>query len=263
MRHRIVAAIESTVEKASGQADRASAWKTPLVGFADAANPLFGQLKTAVRPSHGLPGDLLPGARTVIAYFLPFDPAIPRSNHRGAFSSETWAVAYIETNRLIAEINQRLNRLLKQEGFRGTRLPATHNFDAEQLMSDWSHKHVARIAGIGSFGHHHMLITDQGCCGRLGSVVTDAVIAPTPRNERERCLFKFNGSCRRCEKRCPIEALGEEPFHRHACYDRLLVNASLHEAHGLADVCGKCAAIVPCSFTDPVRKASRKTFPHP
>jgi epoxyqueuosine reductase QueG len=61
----------------------ASTWKTPLVGFADAQDPLFGQLKKAVRPSHGLPGDLLPGARTVIAYFLPFDPAIPRSNHRG------------------------------------------------------------------------------------------------------------------------------------------------------------------------------------
>jgi epoxyqueuosine reductase QueG len=52
--------------------------------FADAGDPLFGELKKAVR-SHpmGLPGDLLPGARTVIAYFLPFDPAIPRSNHRG------------------------------------------------------------------------------------------------------------------------------------------------------------------------------------
>ena len=62
-------------------------------------------------------------------------------------------------------------------------------------MSDWSHKHVAYIAGIGSFGHHHMLITNKGCCGRLGSVVTDAVIAPTSRVDRERCLFKFDGSC--------------------------------------------------------------------
>ena len=144
-----------------------------------------GQLKKAVRPSHDLPGDLLPGARTVIAYFLPFDPAIPRSNHRGDFASETWAVAYIETNRLIATINEQLNHLLKQRGSGAPACPATHNFDEELLMSDWSHKHVAYIAGIGSFGHHHMLITDKGCCGRLGSVVTDAVIAPTPRQDRE------------------------------------------------------------------------------
>ena len=260
MRERIVETIDAAVEAASQQADMASAWKTPLVGFADAGDPLFGKLKTAVRPSHGLPGDLLPGARTVIAYFLPFVPAIPRSNHWGTFSSEAWAVAYIETNRLIAGINERINGLLEHAGFRGTRLPATHNFDEKQLMSDWSHKHVAYIAGIGGFGHHHMLITDKGCCGRLGSVVTDAVIVPTPRTGQERCLFKFDGSCRKCERRCPAEALGEDPFRRHACYDRLLENARLHERHGLADVCGKCAAIVPCSFSDPVKRASRENI---
>ena len=254
----IVEVIEKTVEAASGQADIASSWKRPIVGFADAGDPLFGELKTVVRPSHGLPGDLLTGARTVIAYFLPFDPAIPRSNHRGDFASATWAVAYIETNRLIADINDRISGLLEREGFRGTRLPATHNFDEEQLMSDWSHKHVAYIAGLGNFGRHHMLITDKGCCGRLGSLVTDAVIAPTPRTGQARCLFKFDGSCRKCEKRCPAEALRQDPFRRHACYDRLLENARIHEHHGLADVCGKCAAIVPCSFTDPVKLASRK-----
>jgi epoxyqueuosine reductase QueG len=258
MRKQIIGAIEAAVEDAGQQAAMVSAWKTPIVGFADAQDPLFGQLKKAVRPSHDLPGDLLPGARTVIAYFLPFDPAIPRSNHRGAFSSEDWAVAYIETNRLIATINEQLNHLLETEGFRGTRLPATHNFDEEQLMSDWSHKHVAYIAGIGSFGHHHMLITDKGCCGRLGSVVTDAVITPTPRQDRERCLFKYDGSCLKCENRCPVDALREKSFRRHACYDRLLENARLHKRHGLADVCGKCAAIVPCSFCDPVKLAAAK-----
>ena len=258
MRDTIIETIEMTVKEASCHAEIASSWKTPLVGFADALDPRFGELKRAVRSSHDLPGDLLHGARTVIAYFLPFDPSIPRSNHRGTFSSEAWAVAYIETNRLIAGINERINWLLEQEGWQGTRLPATHNFDEEQLMSDWSHKHVAFIAGIGSFGHHHMLITELGCCGRLGSVVTDAVIAPTPRSEQERCLFKFDGSCRKCEQRCPAKALEADPFRRHACYDRLLENVHLHERHGLADVCGKCAAIVPCSFTDPVKRASRK-----
>jgi epoxyqueuosine reductase QueG len=258
VREQIVRGIETVVDAASRQADMASSWQTPLVGFADARDPRFSELKRVVRPSHGLPGDLLPGARTVVAYFLPFDPVIPRSNHRGRFSSETWAVAYIETNRLIATINGRICDLLEQSGFRGTRLPATHNFDEEQLMSDWSHKHVAWIAGIGSFGHHHMLITDKGCCGRLGSVITDAVIAPTSRQDRNRCLFKHDGSCRKCEQRCPVEALGKDPFGRHACYDRLLENARRHEHLGLADVCGKCAAIVPCSFVDPVKRASQK-----
>jgi epoxyqueuosine reductase QueG len=253
MKEKITHTIATVVEEASEHNETATAWLRPLVGFADAGDPLFGQLKTAVRPSHSLPGDLLAGARTVIAYFLPFDHAIARANHRGGFSSETWAVAYIETNRLIAEINERLHEILEAAGYRGTRLPATHNFDEATLMSDWSHKHVAYIAGLGSFGHHHMLITDKGCCGRLGSIVTDALIAPTARQDRVRCLYEYNGSCRKCEARCPAAALASQPFLRHACYDRLLENARLHEHIGLADVCGKCAAIVPCSFSDPVK----------
>lgn len=258
MKNRIIQAIENAVAEAGREPQPAAAWKRPLVGFADAGDPFFLELKRVVRPSHSLPGDLLPGARTVIAYFLPFDGAIPRSNQRGEYASEAWAVAYVETNRLIAAINARVGRLLASAGFQGTRLPATHNFDTTELMSDWSHKHVAWIAGIGSFGRHHMLITDLGCCGRLGSVVTDAAIAPTARENRERCLFKHDGSCGKCQERCPVEALGTDPFQRHTCYDRLLENARRHEHLGLTDVCGKCAAIVPCSFSDPVQSAARR-----
>ena len=45
-------------------------------------------------------------------------------------------------------------------------------------------------------------------------------------------------------------------------YDRLMENARRHDdlGLGLADVCGKCAAIVPCSFTDPVKRASLKNL---
>jgi hypothetical protein len=163
-------------------------------------------------------------------------------------------VAYIETNRLIATINERINRPTRANcGFRGTRLPATHNFDEEQLMSDWSHKHVAYIAGIGSFGHHHMLITDKGCCGRLGSVVTDAVIVPTSETGPGiAALFKYDGSAAlNAKSAARSRPSGKDPFRRHACYDRLWKMPAWHERHGLADVCGKCAAIVPCSFVRP------------
>ncbi|MGC9347755.1 MAG: hypothetical protein ACP5JG_06425 [Anaerolineae bacterium] len=118
-------------------------------------------------------------------------------------------------------------------------------------MSDWSHRHVAYIAGLGTFGRHHMLITEDGCCGRLNSLVTDAVVAPTPRPKTEACLYKAGGSCRACATRCPVEVLGETSFDRRACYSVCLENAARHADLGLADVCGKCACAVPCSFTNP------------
>ena len=51
----------------------------------------------------------------------------------------------------------------------------------KNLISDWSHRHVAVIAGLGKFGLNNMLITDNGCCGRVGSFITDLKIEPTKR----------------------------------------------------------------------------------
>ena len=253
--------IATAIEAFRTSQNARTSWKEPLIAVADAGDKLFPRLKEVTRPTHALPEDLLPGARSVIAYFLPFDERIPRSNWGGRFASEEWAVAYIETNALIAAINARLAAGLRERGHETALIPATHNFDEEILMSDWSHKHVAYIAGLGTFGLHHMLITAQGCAGRLGTLVTDAVIKPTPRPTGEACLHKHNDSCRACVRKCVAGALTEtgEDFDRQACYAVCLENGQLHSALGLADVCGKCASIVPCSFTNPVARLESAT----
>lgn len=233
-------------------------WRNPLLGFADAKDVLFEKLKGVVRPSHSMPKDLLPNARTVIVYFLPFDKSIARSNREKHFASEQWAVAYVETNQLIRDINSHLVTLLHDKGFHSADLPPTHNFDTEQLMSDWSHKHIAYIAGLGKFGTHHLLITDKGCCGRFGSLITNAVIKPNERSEGESCLYKNDRSCRLCIKKCVTGALNEDFFDRHKCYALLLENAEIHKKEGLTDVCGKCTSVVPCSFESPVKQLKKK-----
>ena len=231
-------------------------WESPLVAFADAKDPLFEKMKEAVRPSHATPEDLLKNAQTVIAYYLPFEEGIPRSNVQNYNASREWAVAYVETNQLIIDLNDHLSDVLKKNGFSTKVLPPTHNFDTEQLMADWSHKHIAYIAGLGKFGLHHLLITEKGCCGRFGSVVTDAVIESTSRPEGEFCLGLYNDSCKVCIKKCPNGALTEESYDRHKCYELLLENADIYEEEGLADVCGKCTSVVPCSFINPVKKVT-------
>lgn len=229
-------------------------WKSPLIAFADAHDPLFTQLREVVRPSHTIPETLLPDARTVVAYFLPFHQDIARSNRTGKYASREWAQAYIDTNRLIVELNAHLANVLANHGFRSAILPPTHNFDKKELLSDWSHKHVAYIAGLGKFGLHHLLITEKGCCGRLGSLVTDAPLQVTPRPEAAYCLHAYNGSCRACVKKCVNGALAENSLDRHRCYAMLLENAKLYEDAGLADACGKCTCVVPCSFENPVMR---------
>ncbi len=232
-----------------------SSWGEPLVGFAAADDPLMGKLKSAVSPSHALPQDLLADARSVIVYFIPFAKDIPRSNRHERLASREWALAYIETNRLIVAVNEHLAQQLGQKGYSSFLLPPTHNFDTEKLISDWSHKHLAYIAGLGNFGVHHLLITDKGCCGRFGSLVTNLTVPDSERKEGEACLHRFNGSCLKCVAKCVVGALGQAHFDRHRCYRLLLENAAKFEKEGLADVCGKCTCIVPCSYHNPVTRA--------
>lgn len=252
MKDKIRSFIEDYVLNYQKQKGTATAWESPLVAFAGAHDPLFSELKTAVDPDHLLPQDLLPGAETVITYFIPFQKEFNHSNAKGREASSQWARAYVETNRLIVELNESLAQMLQSGGYNTALIPPTHNFDKVKLISRWSHKHVAHIAGLGKFGLHQLLITGQGCSGRLGSLVSDIGLEPTPRPESEFCLHKHNGSCDLCVQRCPVEALTAEAFDRHKCYEVCLDNGKIHEHLGTTDVCGKCCASVPCAFINPV-----------
>ena len=228
-------------------------WDDPITGYASTHDPLFLQLKSAISTTHYMPNTLLPGSRTVIAYFIPFTTSTVESNRHGRRCSREWAIAYLETNQLIKDLNHWLIHIIEQLGFAATALPPTHNFDSQRLLSDWSHKHVAFIAGLGTFGLHHMLITEKGCCGRLGSLITTAEITPSIKPENSFCLFYADGSCQQCVEHCVFGALNVNAINRHRCYDVCLSNAEMYSELGLADVCGKCMCVTPCSFTNPVR----------
>ncbi len=228
-------------------------WRKPLVAAASADDPLFPQLRRVAAPDHALPADLLPGARTVVVFFIPFVRRLAQENDaEREFASRSWAEAYVLTNRLIHAVNEHLQSAFQSRGFAAGTTPATHNFDEERLVSGWSHKHVGFIAGLGTFGCHHWLITEAGCCGRLGSLVTTMPLTPTPRPSVEFCLLKAGGKCGGCFKKCRYDALHPHGFDRHACYRRCLANDARHHDLPLVDVCGKCGCEVPCSYGVPV-----------
>jgi epoxyqueuosine reductase QueG len=221
-------------------------------------------LKKAVSSTHLLPEDILPEAKSIIAFFIPFTETVAEGNREGEAASAEWALCYIKTNELIAKINDSLETLFAQDGLKTGKIPATHNFDEERLVSDWSHRHIAYLAGLGTFGLNNMLITENGCCGRFGSIVTEWEYTGTPGAgdvPEEKCLFKRNGSCGLCVKRCPVGAYRKVDdsaenrniiqFDRKRCYSQCLKNAEKHKDLGYADVCGKCLVGLPCSVKAP------------
>jgi epoxyqueuosine reductase len=250
----LAAIIVSTIEAEVAGAETATAYRTPLVAFAPADDPGFAALPQVVDPMHKLPEDLLPGARAVVSFFVPFDPQVVKANAASRTSvAREWSVAYVETNALIDRITRRVIERLEARGVRAAAEQATHNFDAERLASWWSHKSVAVVTGLGSFGLHHMVITDAGCAGRLGSLVLDAELPKRGVPGEERCLYFYDESCQACVTRCPAGALdaGTGTLDKQRCWQRCLRVAKVYEALGSADVCGKCV-IGPCAFASAV-----------
>jgi epoxyqueuosine reductase QueG len=252
MKDKITNFITDFVRSYKSRAGTVTDWKDPLVGFADANDPLFAELRTHAGKDHHLPTELLSEAATVISYYIPFTESIALSNEKGRFSSFEWAKAYVETNMLISDISHCLSEQLNKLDVGSFLIAPTHNFDSVSVVSDWSHKHVAFIAGLGRFGLHRMLITGEGCCGRLGSMITTLQITPSTRPEDEFCLYYKDGSCRECVGKCVFGALKTDSFDRFKCYEICRDNEKVHIDHGSADVCGKCISVVPCSFKKPV-----------
>ncbi|CQR71388.1 hypothetical protein SOV_09740 [Sporomusa ovata DSM 2662] len=235
-----------------------SAWKEPVVGFASAEDPMFLALKDQISPSHALPTDFIKDAKSIIVFFLPFHDEIIKSNIGNIESSRAWDIANIETNNLIVDINKYMHDKIREKGYTSTLLPPTYNYDEEKLISDWSHRHVGYIAGIGTFGINNMFITEQGCCGRMGSIITNMPLLPTERKTQEICLYKYNGSCKKCVEKCVASAISTEngyPFvNKKRCNDQIYNDNIPEYPIGLGDTCGKCMCGVPCSSKNPVQR---------
>lgn len=251
-------ALGAWVAAESERLGTAGWWRPPLLAAAP-IDSRFEQLPRIAADDHLLPRDLLPTANSVIVFFLPFRKELVRANHPGARPSRDWGVAYVQTNALISQLGRALADLLEAQGFRCGLTPATHNFDEEKLMARWSHKHLGHLVHLGRFGTHRMLITPAGCAGRLGSLVTEADLGDHPLvSAREACLLKAGKACGLCIEACPVHALNPNGFERRRCWERLKENRA--ELEVLADlpetthVCGKCAALMPCSFSDPVAR---------
>lgn len=251
MRHTVTEKLWQLIQEDCASQDQPILWKKPIVGFADARDPYFPSLRELIRPDHHLPQDFLPGAKTVMVWFVPFLPEIGKSNHGGAMPSAQWADAYNITNAMAARVGEELCRWIRELPGEDAALPRDAGMlDHDIPWSLWSHRHAAYRAGIGTFGINNMLITAEGCVGRCFSLVTTLNITPDSPLQEERCLYKRNGSCGLCVSRCPVGALTPSGFDRYACMERLAANKANNAA---ASVCGKCIVGLPCSYANPVK----------
>ena len=248
-------------------------WQEPLIAVAKADDPMFAELKTIIGPEHMLPTDWLGDAKSVVAFYIPFVEEIAKSNIDGEEPSLMWAKAYVDTNNMIASLKSKACEALSDAGYPSSSANVGWNYETDGIQSVWSQRSAAYIAGLGTFGINNMLITEKGCCGRYGSFITSMPIDPTERPTENYCLFKKNGTCAVCVKKCPAGAFSIDREHsiavsgsqielggaaeygvffdREKCYNHIHNELQLDETYPTHDVCGKCDVGLPCSFKRP------------
>ncbi len=242
--------ILSILQEMVAKAERPDLFRAPICAFSAADDPRYHALKTTIGPWHCDPTELLPNAKSVISMFVPFTLAVSRTAKAEEPVSALWGEAYWVVNDLFDTVGQKLAEFLKEQGFSALSVAATHTYDPEKLQSMWSHRSAAAIAGLGSFGANRLLITEKGSAGRFSTVLTSAVLEPSPFPAPDRCIYHKTGRCLLCIKACPERALQVDAFAPFVCHDRLLKNAEHLTSVGFCDVCGKCIANCPMAVLE-------------
>ena len=216
----------------------------PLVGIAAADDILFQCLKepSAVGTHHLTPGEWLPHAKTVISYFLPFSSTVRQSNYMNDKKpSREWLYGRIEGESLNNAMRDYLVEKIQEAG--GKALIPSKDPRCQLLdnRSSWSERHVAYVAGLGTFSLSKSIITNKGSAGRFGSIITDLILEPTQRSYDD--IYEYCSQCGVCIDRCPPEAITPEGKAHPPCHEFLEHMKIIYSPrYG----CGKCQTAVPC-----------------
>lgn len=244
------------------------AWDAPLIGFSRGDDPIYLECKRHIGDFHWTPLEIIkltfPGIQTkaedltVISWILPQTKATKKENAtRKVYPSVRWAAARGPGEKFNIALREHVVKTLLEAGVQAVAPMVSPRFswlksELHGLASNWSERHAAHAAGLGTFGLCHGLITPVGKAVRIGSAVAKLKVPPTPRPYQERhayCLYYTHGTCQKCVQRCPVKAVSPEGRDKDACYRHLLKSREYAKRKfGMEHMagCGKCQVGVPC-----------------
>jgi len=252
----------------------------PLVQFADGDDPIFTEYKAIIAPTHFTPREALaevyrknpedmPACLSVISWILPITKDIRESNRQQTQTpSRFWSYTRWYGEMFNDAMREHMIELLTGMGYLAVApvLQPYFKRDANEKgpYTNWSERHIAYAAGLGTFSLSDGFITERGIAHRCGSMVTDLVLPVNPRtaeNPYSNCLFYLNRKCRGCIVRCPVGAITEKGHNKIKCqmylHDKLSLLSKDYDV-GLTG-CGLCQTKVPCEFRNPSQVLKKKT----
>jgi epoxyqueuosine reductase QueG len=243
----------------------------PLLGFASADDPLFQRYKEIIGDFHLTPGEWFENAfgkgswagGTVVSWILPITGKTRRGNRdQKRLPTREWARTRNFGDKFNDRIRERFTAMLEAGGHRTVTPMLMDNWSSLEApsvgwASNWSERHAAYAAGLGTFSLNNGLITQKGMAHRCGSLVTGLVLEPSPRpynNHYDFCLHYRDRSCGVCIERCPSGSITREGQDKALCrhYLREVVLAEVGRPYGVEVAgCGLCQTGVPCEAKIP------------
>ncbi|TFG15654.1 MAG: epoxyqueuosine reductase [Promethearchaeota archaeon] len=210
----------------------------PLIGVASGDDLIYQKFKEVVGPEHFTPLEfwVLEGNQSIpastlriISIIFPFADRIRKESKnsidlkRLKLPAEIYSVGRNYANEFKKETCRHIITFLENKGYKGIAGLLSKNFTIilkGTFYSNWSERHSAFAAGLGTFSLHEGLITEVGCNVRIGSVITDAPLKITPRKSDDpyaNCLYYSKGTCKKCIEKCPAGAISEKGHDKNKC----------------------------------------------
>ena len=262
---------ESPENSMRNEADE-KAWGTPAVGFSSGADPLYPFYKEDIGGFFLTPVEWFksaypemkakPDELTVISWILPQTEATKVEHRlRKKWPNERWARSRIYGEECNRALRRHVVEKLKEAGHKAVAPMITAEFKTATSekygrASNWSERHAAYAAGLGTFGLSDGLITPVGKAMRAGSVIAQIDIPASERRYEDHhayCLLYVNGTCGICIDRCPVDAISKKGHDKDKCSKH--VNATseyVRSNYGFEGYgCGLCQTGVPCESRIP------------
>ncbi len=251
------------------------AWAEPMIAYAGADDPLFRKFKDDIGPFYWLPEEawqmnfpteeISASELSIIVYLLPQTEST-RADQKMATEvpAERWARSRDFGEKFNCALRLHLADRLTEAGFPAVapeRLPefAYQQSETFGIASNWSERHTAHAAGLGTFGLSDGLITEKGKAVRFGSVVAKIDLPATERpysNFQEWCLWYAEGKCGACIHRCPANVISGDGHDKQGCFNyiREVTAPYAQTTFGTeATPCGLCQVKIPCENRIPTQ----------
>ncbi len=140
----------------------------------------------------------------------------------------------------LAIIGNKLARFMHKNGFAA--------YPGTALGGVTDYVYLAELAGMGAIGYHGLLITPgEGARLRIGTIYTNIENLPIATENEHLWVRDFCAMCKKCIRKCPVEAIYDEPKPRGDGGMQTIDHATCRDYFTQNYGCAVCLAVCPFS----------------